>query len=166
MRFLRTNRFPLGVLAVSLGALALALVLQYGFSMAPCPLCVLQRLALVATALVGAAQMALQKRFTTPLTWLGFAASLGGFTLATWHIFKMVAAPTEDAACGPGLATWVDSLWTAELLPSVFAPMGDCFQDAANLLGLPLPVYACGLFLTVAALFRLNAINATSTLNS
>lgn len=167
--YLKTNmfksfiarRYALCALVLSVGGLALALVLQHGFGMAPCPLCITQRMALVVTALCAAVALAVPQRYRAVFSWSGAAASAAGLSLASWHTYKMLV-PSTATTCAEGLGFWLDNLWFSEHLPFIFAPRGDCIQDAANLLGTPLPAYSVVLFLAIAIFFRLNAINAKS----
>ncbi|MNR71620.1 disulfide bond formation protein B [compost metagenome] len=141
-------------LVASSAGLAIALVLQYGFDMLPCPLCVLQRMALCAVALVSIIGLVLPgSRRAAAAGALG--GSLVGAGVAVWHLIT-VYVPSEEATCGPGLGTWVDHLWVTDLAPWLFAPMGDCIKDAASIFGFPLPAAALCFFLGLSALLAFN----------
>ena len=76
------------ILAASLGALATALVAEYVFDLAPCPLCVYQRWPYVATALLAALAMATATRGRWPALLVGLAGMVfaGESALAFYHV--------------------------------------------------------------------------------
>lgn len=142
---------------MSISGLAGALILQHFFKMEPCPYCVVQRMILCVIALTSI--LGLISSHTRSLSAIGAVTSAFGFMAAVGHTIK-VTFPSNDESCAPGLGTWLDNLWTAELLPQLFAPVGDCLRDASTLFYLPLPLYAAGLFLGLTVMLVLNAINA------
>lgn len=133
----------LAVAALSLAALAGALVMQHGFGLAPCHLCVLQRWPYVAAALVAGGGVALG----WPRTGLALAAAalLGDAGLALFHVGveQGIFALPESCVAGEN-ATTIEEL-KAQL--AVAAPR--CDQVGGAFLGLSLPawnaLYAGGL---------------------
>lgn len=143
-------------LAISAVGMCLALVLQHVFGMPPCPYCVVQRMVLTVLMFTCMAGMIWKTRLAM-LT--AAAVSAAGIVGAAGHTLKVIL-PATDATCSPGLGAWLDFLWTAEYMPAIYAPVGDCLKDASNLFFLPLPAYSLMLFTGIFAMLVLSAINA------
>src|SRR4029453_4700935 len=102
MRELLTARrlYLLAVLLVA-GAMGAALYLQYVVGLAPCPLCVIQRMGASAAA-VFALLAALVGVGTWPRPVFGVAAvvcAVAGGGVAAWHAW-LLAHPPESLGCG------------------------------------------------------------------
>lgn len=133
--------------ALSVGAVAAALVTQHVFDMQPCPWCVLQRLIFIAIALacgVGALVRARAARRVGALLALGLA--LAGAAAALWQHF--VAA--KSASCDLTLADRIVSgLSLDRLLPDVFAVRASCAEAAANVFGVPHEFWSLALYVAI-----------------
>src|SRR5512134_3476645 len=92
--------FVLAVLLV-VAAIAAALYLQYAVGVAPCPLCVLQRMGFLLAAILAllAALAARGGRLRPALGVLAIAGSLAGGGVAAWHTW-LLAHPPESLGCG------------------------------------------------------------------
>lgn len=137
------------MIAVSLAAVAVALVSQHRFDMQPCPWCVLQRVIFVAIAL--AALPALVSRHAlargTSAALVG-ALALAGVAAALWQHF--VAAATNS--CALTLADRiVRGLGLDELWPGGFSATASCADAAVRLFGVPYEFYSLLLYLAAAA---------------
>lgn len=147
------------VLALCVGGLASALVLQYGFDMLPCPFCVAQRLVLLVIAAFALTGLVLQGGAAQRIARAGMrVGAAAGAAVALVHIYK-VYAPTTATTCGSqGFGTWLDHLWITDLAPWLLAPLGDCMLDAASVFGFPLPALAVALFagIFLATKFKCN----------
>lgn len=134
--------------ALSLAAVAAALVSQHVFDMQPCPWCVLQRAQFIAVALA-AAPAAISER-----AWVGRCSALAvallaasGAASALWQHF--VAA--SSSSCNLTLADRIVSgLRLDALAAEIFAPRASCAEAAVDLLGLPYEFWSLGLFLAIA----------------
>lgn len=131
-------------LLASLGAIAAALVTQYGFDMQPCPWCVLQRLVFAALALVGLLGLLWRAR-----TGRRVAATLGvvlaalGVAAALWQ--HVVAA--RSTSCNLTLADRIISGAQLDVwLPQVFAATASCADAVVSLFGLPYEYWSLALF--------------------
>lgn len=134
----------LGIAALSLAAVAAALVSQHVFDMQPCPWCVLQRLIFVAIAAVALLGLLIAQRLAAAgvilLALLGVAAVL-------WQHF--VAALSQS--CNLTLADRIVSgLGIDRLLPDVFAVRASCVDAAVDLLGIPYEFWSLGLYAVLA----------------
>ena len=138
-----------GIAALSLAAVAAALVSQHVFEMQPCPWCVLQRLVFVAVAIVALAGLALRSsagRAGTAFVLLLLCGA--GIAAVLWQHF--VAAASNS--CNLTLADRImNGSGLPMLLPNVFEARATCADAAVALLGLPYEFWALGLFVAVGA---------------
>lgn len=132
----------LGFLATG-GAMAFALWLEHGQGLEPCPLCVFQRVAMIATGLVfllaalhgpvdgGRWVYAL-------LVWLTAGAGVG---IAGRHVWLQGLPEDQVPACGPTLDFLTDSLPLWEVVATVLRGDGNCAVVDAAWLGISLPAW-------------------------
>ena len=124
------DRAPRKVLAlisvVCIGLLAFGLYLQHVVGLEPCPMCVVQRYALVLVAILSAVTALLRER----------AALLAGsvLTLALAGFGAFVAArqswlqwyPPEVATCGRDFYGMIETFPLQRAIPMIFRGGGDC----------------------------------------
>lgn len=132
--------FALGFLACAF-AMAFALYLQYVKGQEPCPLCVLQRVAMIGTGLfflIGALHgPAARGRWV--YAGLTGTAALIGVAIAARHVWLQSLPPDQVPACGPTLDYLLDVLPLREVLTTVLRGDADCAKIGAQWLGLSLP---------------------------
>lgn len=131
----------LAVALVSMILLAVALYLQHVMNMLPCPLCVLQRYAFAAVAiicLVAAGRRSAGAQRTG--TGLAAVAALAGLGVAGYHLW-IKANPTISCGIDP-LETSLNTIPTARLLPFLFQADGLCTTEYAPILGLSIPQWS------------------------
>lgn len=131
----------LAVALVSMILLAVALYLQHVMNMLPCPLCVLQRYAFSAVAiicLIAATRRSLGGQRTG--TGLAAMAALTGSVIAGYHLY-IKANPTISCGIDP-LETSLNTIPTARLLPFMFQADGLCTTEYAPILGLSIPQWS------------------------
>ena len=93
--------------------MAWALWLQYGLGLEPCPLCMFQRVAVIATGVVflvgGDPQSAAHRRapFYAVLT---LSPPAPARALAAWHVWLQALPKDPVAACGMGLNYMMETL--------------------------------------------------------
>lgn len=144
----RISRLLLGkpgwfaVFLVVAAALGTALYLQHYEYQTPCPLCVMQRYALIGIGVFALAMVAgLPPRIGRPIVAL---KALGGGATAIWQLHELQIASTS---CGiDPLAAAVNHLWPARWLPGVFYADGLCGIPTPPFLGLSLPLWGLLLF--------------------
>jgi disulfide bond formation protein DsbB len=141
------------VAALAFGALALALVAQYGFDKQPCPWCVLQRFIYIvvgalalAGAFLGASARGLARRAATGLALLG---ALAGLAAALWQQFHAVNENSCDLSLAERITT---GLQLDRLLPQVFIAYASCADAAVDVLGVPFAIWSALMFALLAAL--------------
>lgn len=127
----------------SAGALAFAVVLEYGFGLEPCPLCWLQRFAMLGVALVSLVGL-----LHGPNGWgrwiyalLALLAAGAGAGIAGRHVWLQSLPADQVPACGPGLDYLMDILPLTEVLRVVLRGDASCANIEAAFLGLSLPAW-------------------------
>ena len=162
------NRFPIrGLFALGFaacaGGMGLALVLQYFFGLEPCPLCVVQRVAMIATAVVFLAG-ALHAPHGALGRWAyaGLAAltAAGGAAVAARHVWLQNLPPDQVPACGPTLDYLLDMLPLTEVLVTLLRGDGNCAIIDAQWLGISLPGWTLVAFVGLTLLAVLTPIVA------
>ncbi len=153
-RLNRERRFLVLLGVICLALIGGALYMQIVLGEAPCPLCILQRYALLLIALfafIGAAMPG--KRSLTILEGLVVLSAIGGMAAAGNHVY-ILANPA--VSCGiDTLQPIVDGLPLATVLPLVFQVDGFCSTPYPPVLGLSLAQWALLAFTLTAILVPL-----------
>ncbi len=140
------------------GLMGFALFAQYVLLLDPCPLCVLQRVAVISLGLIF-----LVAALHNPDGWgkrvyaiLIFLAAADGIAIAGWHWRLQNLPASEVPACGPGLNYMLDNFPLGEALKMVFKGSGECADVVWSFLGLSMPawVVVCLLGLGVAGIWN------------
>jgi protein dithiol:quinone oxidoreductase len=133
---------------VSLALLGAALYLQYGKHMQPCPLCIIQRYAFAALALLCILFAILPQAATRFGAGLATLAALAGAGTAGWHLW-VVAHPGTSCGIDP-METALNHIPTARLMPFLFNADGFCTTPYAPIFGLSIPAWSLIWFLVLA----------------
>lgn len=120
--------------------LAVGLYLQLKLDMLPCPLCILQRYAFAAIALIALVTVALPAAATRIGAALACVASLTGAGIAIRHLW-VKAHPTVSCGIDP-LETSLNKVLTAQWFPTLFQADGLCTTEYDPILGLSIPQWA------------------------
>lgn len=144
-----------GLFIVCTGLLAFGLFLQHAVGLEPCPMCIMQRYAFIAIALI-----ALVAGLHAPA--LAGTRAYAGVILLTALTGAGVAArqswiqiyPPEFAECGPDLQFMLGSFPLAEALPMIFHGTGDCSAVDWSFLGMSIANWSL-IWFTLVALFAL-----------
>jgi len=128
-----------------------ALYAQYFLMLEPCPLCILQRIAVVGMGLVfllaalhnpgGVGRFAYALLLVVPM-------SLGA-VVAGRHAWLQMLPEEKVPACGPGLDYMWENFPLADVINMVFRGSGECADVDWQLLGLSMPAWV---FIAVIAL--------------
>ena len=134
---------PRGWLALSVAVVVLsmgsALYFQYGLGLEPCPLCVLQRVAIIGAGIVaGFGLLAAQARWQFIAAVTAIVIALAGAAVAGWHSW-ILAFPPESLSCGRPFQWFHEDFPLALWLPRLFAGEGDCLAVDWTFLGLAIP---------------------------
>ncbi|WP_341643573.1 disulfide bond formation protein B [Thauera sp. SDU_THAU2] len=127
----------LALFATAIGLLGFGLYLQHVKGLEPCPMCVMQRYAFLAVALialVGGIHGPGRTGSRVYAALIGLGALAGGAIAArqTW----MQLDPPAIPECGPGLEFMLESFPLGEALPMIFRGAGDCAAVDWTFLGL------------------------------
>lgn len=140
--------------------IAFALYLEHMQGLNPCPLCVFQRVGLIAmgvVALIACLHNPVKgavRRFYALLASLGLMWSAG---VAARHVWLQNLPPEKVPSCGPGLDYLLEALPMKTVLQQVLSGSGECAEIDWTFLGLSLPVWSLAFFLVllVIALWQL-----------
>ena len=141
----------------SVVGMAFALYLEHVQGLAPCPLCVFQRVGLIALgvmsliAFVHNPRSNVVKRIYALLGSIGILWSVG---VAARHLWLQNLPPDQVPSCGPGLDYLVEALPMKSVLQQVLSGSGECAVIDWTFLGQSLPVWSL-LFFSVLALVSL-----------
>ena len=134
---MHTRSLLLSIAIACVGLIGVALYLQIGLDMLPCPLCVIQRylfLAIAAMCLIGA--------YGKPKVGAGLAllAALGGLGTAGKHLY-VLAHPGLSCGIDP-METMLNKIPTAVYMPLLFKADGLCEDALAPWFGLSIPQWS------------------------
>lgn len=130
----------LGSLACA-GMMAYALYSQHVLGLDPCPLCIFQRVAVIALGVVFllAALQGPGRVGGYVYAVLAGAAALAAMGVAGRHVWLQNLPPDKVPACGPGLDFMLESFPFAEVLDMVLNGSGECAEVSWSLLGVSMP---------------------------
>lgn len=126
---------------------------QFVDGLEPCPLCISQRIAILATGLVFLLA-ALHNPGQTGLriyAVLGVCTALAGAAISTRHLWLQSLPPEEVPECGPSLEYIYENFPLSETIRLMLNGTGDCAEVLWTFLGLSIPAWTLVAFLTLAA---------------
>ena len=128
---------------VCAGLMGYALYAQYVLGLAPCPLCVFQRVAVIALGLVFLVAAAHPAGRTGRRAYAVAIAlvALAGAGVAARHLWLQSLPPDRVPACGPGLGFILEAFPPGEALAMVFTGSGECANVDWRFLGLAMPAW-------------------------
>ena len=126
---------------ISLGMMGVAFFFQYYLELDPCPLCIVQRMIVIALGAIF-----LLAFLQGPKTWgrrfYGFLltlASLTGLAVAGRHTWLQHLPADKVPECGPGLEFWMNNLPADKVFQKVFQGSGECAEVVWTFMGLSIP---------------------------
>lgn len=143
--------FGLGFAAAA-GALAFAYYLEYVHGLAPCPLCIFQRVAMAAAGLAflaGAVHGPIGAGRTV-YAMLAALAAAASAAVAGRHVWLQSLPEDQVPACGPGLDYLIDVLPWHEVMATILRGDAACADVDASFLGLSLPAWTLVAFAGLA----------------
>jgi disulfide bond formation protein DsbB len=125
------------------GLLAYALYAQYHLGLEPCPLCIFQRIAILALGIVFLAAALHHPGGWGRLVYAGLigAAALAAIGVAARHVYIQSLPPGSVPACGAPLDAMLDMFPIAEVIRKVFTGGGECAEINWRFLGLAMPAW-------------------------
>jgi len=137
-----------------LGLILTALLMQYQFDLAPCPLCITQRIFVIAvglTSLFAALHNpALLGQRVYGLFGMTFGAIGAGFSAR--HMWLQSLPEDLAPACGPPLAFMFENFPLAQAFELLLQGDGNCAKTVFSFLGLSLPGWTAVAFVGLVAL--------------
>ena len=140
------------VCAACVAMLAFGLYLQHVVGLEPCPMCIVQRYALVLVAIV-AGITAFATRKSLRVTGSGLMAvlsGLGAFVAARQSFLQWY--PPEIASCGRDLYGMIETFPLKRAIPMIFKGSGDCTKIDWTFLGLSIANWSFVCFVVIAVL--------------
>ena len=132
--------------------LAFGLYLQHVAGLEPCPMCIVQRYALVLVTIVaGITAMASRKSLlTTGSGLMTVLSGLGAFVAARQSFLQWY--PPEIASCGRDLYGMIETFPLKRAIPMIFKGSGDCTKIDWTFLGLSIANWSLVCFALIALL--------------
>ncbi|APE30094.1 disulfide bond formation protein B [Halomonas aestuarii] len=153
LREFEVRAWSLAGLAFCVLMMAVALVLEHVVGLEPCPLCIFQRVAVLAAAavfLVAALHNPDGRLGAVLYGLLSLGAVGGGIAVAGRHLWLQSLPPDQVPTCGPGLDYMMEILPWQQVVSRVFTGSGECAEVSFRLLGLSLPGWTLVGFLVLA----------------
>ena len=148
--------------------MAAALYFQYGLGLEPCPLCMLQRGAVIGTGLVALIAAVQGPRGYGARVYAVFMAlfAIAGIGLATRQLWLQSLPPDQIPACVPSIDYLFEAFPLMQALQIAMRGTGDCAEVTWRFLGLSMPAWTLFAFIGMAlvALFILFRPRARGTL--
>jgi disulfide bond formation protein DsbB len=156
MLFLSHSRRWLALVSAGcLGLLAFGLYLQHAVGLEPCPMCIVQRYALIGVALLSAVAAAVPLGLARWIAVGGVAgvAGFGAFVAARQSWLQWY--PPEVLTCGRDFYGMIESFPLKRAVPMIFKGSGDCSKVDWTFLGLTIANWSFVCFMAVLALTAL-----------
>ena len=136
----RRSGNALGFLAC-VGLMGYALYAQYVLGLAPCPLCIFQRIATIVTGILFLIAALHNPRSTGSRVYgaLIALAALGGMLISARHVWIQAQPPGTVAACGADLNYLLEIMPVTDVISKVLTGSGECGTVDWTLLGLSMP---------------------------
>ena len=149
--FTQRSLFTYGFV-LCVGLIGTALFFQHVMGLEPCPLCIFQRIFVIALGLVmlagavhdpGAGWRRVYGALTVVVAALGVA-------VAGRHVWLQSLPPDQVPECGPGLEYMLEAFPLGEALQMVFKGSGECAEVQWMFLGLTIPGWTLLIFCGIA----------------
>ena len=140
------------VCAGCVGLLAYGLYLQHGVGLEPCPMCIVQRYALVLVAIIAGLTATTGRKGLQigGAVLMLLAAGFGAFTAARQSWLQWY--PPEVASCGRDFYGMIETFPLQRAIPMIFKGSGDCTKIDWTFLGLSIANWSFLCFVGIAVL--------------
>ena len=121
--------------------IGVALYMEHMMHLAPCPLCIFQRVAVISTGLI-AIVAAMHNPIAVGVRVYGLMvvlASLVGSALAIRQLYLQSLPKDQVPSCGPGLDYLIDVFPMRDVIKMVLVGDGSCAEVSWTLLGISIP---------------------------
>lgn len=153
LKFLDQPRSLLAlVCAACIAMLGFGLYLQHVVGLEPCPMCIVQRYALILVAFsAGATAFANRKGFRVAgLAWMLLLSGFGAFVAARQSFLQWF--PPLEASCGRDLYGMIETFPLKHAIPMIFQGSGECTKIDWMFLGLSIANWSFVCFVVIALL--------------
>ena len=135
------------------GLMAAALYLQHVLRLDPCPLCIFQRIFVIALGAVMLVAAIHDPRGTGRRVYGALVTLLAalGVAVAGRHVWLQHLPADQVPECGPGLEYMLDAFPLGEALSMVFRGSGECAEVQWTFLSLSIPEWTLLIFLGLTA---------------
>jgi disulfide bond formation protein DsbB len=139
--------------AVCVALLGYALYSQHALGLEPCPLCILQRIAVLFAGLLFLGAALHRAGRAGAIAWGSLIAVVAaiGAAIAARHVWITAQPPGTVAECGASLDYMLDVLPLREVLAKVLTGSGECGKVDWRFLGLSMPAWVLAWLLALGA---------------
>ena len=140
--------------AIIAALMGYALYEEHVVGLEACPLCILQRMAIIALGLVFAVAALHAPRGVGARVYGGFGVlvALVGMGISGWHVRLQNLPPAEVPACGPGYDYIMSTFGWLDGLSMIFTASGECAEVNWSFLGLSMPAWVFVWFVALGGL--------------
>jgi disulfide bond formation protein DsbB len=163
MKNLTTRQLNFAGFIACAGMIGFALYAEHTLMLMPCPLCVFQRMAVIALGIIF-----LAAALHDPSGWgrrvyavLILLAAGGGIGVAGRHVWLQNLPPEEVPACGAGYDYLMETLPFMDALRAIFTGSGECAEIDWQFLGLSMPGWVFVSLATLGLAGLWNALRST-----
>lgn len=141
--------------------LSMGAYFQFVDELEPCPLCISQRIAILATGIVLLIAALHNPGATGRKVYaiLGAVVALCGASISTRHVWIQNLPPDEVPECGPGLEYIFENFPLTETIKLMLNGTGECAEVDWTFLGFSMPAWTLVAFLMLATLSLLQFWN-------
>lgn len=138
-----TRQSNLAGFLACVGMMTFALYVEHYLLIVPCPLCVFQRMAVIALGIIFLIAMLHNPSGLGRRVYAGLllAAAGAGVGVAGRHVWLQSLPPDQVPACGAGYDYIMDTLPLGEALSAIFTGSGECATIDWQFLGLSMPAW-------------------------
>lgn len=141
----------LAIFAICICAMGAALFFQHVMGLEPCPLCILQRLAVMSIGLTYLIAALHNPNRVGSIIYniFGLLFAAAGAFVAGRQVWLQGLPPDQVPACGPGLDYLLEVSPLLEVLKTVLHGSGECAEIQWQFLGLSMPQWTLFMFGTL-----------------
>lgn len=143
------RKVSLALFLLSVAGWLFALYLQFYQHLEPCPLCIFQRVGLLAMGLVSLVAFIHGPKKRVGRVIYALLSLLGiswATAVAARHVWLQHLPPEDVPACGPGLDYWMDTFPMQDVIKKVLHGSGECAVIDWTFLGQSLPTWSLAFF--------------------
>jgi disulfide bond formation protein DsbB len=160
--WLSSRHVFLGLFLLCTGMMGFGYYLQYALGLEPCPLCMTQRVFIVAVGLTGLVAAVYGPRSAGGIracTLTALLFCLLGSAFSARHVWLQSLPAEQVPACGPSIDYILDTFPPMEALEVLLRGNGSCATIDWSLLGLSIPAWTLVAFAGIAGVLLWTAVS-------